>query len=608
MDYRLIEFFGVALKEDPMMDTYVVNHLALRHGYAIHPACCTKSVFDWLNERDCNWNSTFYKTWEDVTKRSREVLAIDQIISYAINYDLGGNFDMNDGDYSEVPDIHTYKVIMPISEVELYSKCLGVLTSGLALKQETMEALCDFIILKRGVLAQTGEILDFSIEDIKNKEAQIYICDKTGILPKDKFSLLRYIVYKVTGDTQIIKDKHILQRIAIGRPFDLSKLSEVQLAGLASIFHRYKTVFLGLRRHSFPKQKAIVNRLRKMANVFHVPFQSGFWEEVVNKPCMPTELAHQLKNNAPSNFKLVRLIQSIRENKLKIGTGKDVYNMYPIRNGKVWFEKMPEMNALDQRYDWWDLLEEILYNELVERLKKKACTVKLPEHLNLACPTSEKSFIGNIPFGSNYKMTEHNMVGIYWREEWGTRDFDLSFMSYNGYKIGWNSQFYNDEKDLIYSGDMTHADPEASEVLYVRSGCPNGMIKVNRYSGGEGSKFVLMVAQSPVDSLSRNYMVDPNTIKFETEIISKDRESFIGFVNDNHLYMCDFKSGDGRVSSVMTTDQYGDVLARKAKSFIDLKKLLEDAGFKIRKRATTSSPIDLDLSGLKKDDLIQLFA
>jgi hypothetical protein len=199
------------------------------------------------------------------------------------------------------------------------------------------------------------------------------------------------------------------------------------------------------------------------------------------------------------------------------------------------------------------------------------------------------------------------MIGIYWREEWGTRDFDLSFMSYSGSKIGWNSQFYNDEKSLIYSGDMTHADPEASEVLYVRSGCPNGMIKVNRYSGGEGSKFVLMVAQSPVDSLSRNYMVDPNTIKFETEIISKDRESFVGFVNDNHLYMCDFKSGDSQVSSVMTTDQYGDVLARKAKSFIDLKKLLEDAGFKIRKRVTTSSPIDLDLSGLKKDDLIQLF-
>ena len=27
------------------------------------------------------------------------------------------------------------------------------------------------------------------------------------------------------------------------------------------------------------------------------------------------------------------------------GTGKDVYNMYPIRNGKVWFEKMPEIEA-----------------------------------------------------------------------------------------------------------------------------------------------------------------------------------------------------------------------------------------------------------------------
>lgn len=609
MDIRLIDFFKVALVySNTALDPKVINQTAMKRGYIIHPDCCTDDVSIWLDDQEVNYNATFYKTWKDIASKSRLELAIDQLISYAINYGLDGNFDMNDKDYSLVPDIRKYKVILPVTVEELYNKCLDVLFSGIALKQSTMEALCDFIIKHRGEFAESGFTLDFAIDDIKNKEAQIYLCDKLGICPNEKFALLRYIVYKVTGETQIVKDKYVLQRMKIGRRFDLGKLSEKQLEGLASIFYRYKPVFLGLKSHPFPRQKYIINRLRRMANALHKPLDTGFWESVVNKPCAPTMLAHQIKNNAPSNFKLVRLIQSIRENKLKIGTGKDIYNMYPIRNGKVWFEKMPDMNALDQRYDWWDLLEEILYNELVDRLKSKACTVKFPEELNLTCPTSEKTFIGNIPFGSNYKMVDHNMVGIYWREEWGARDFDLSFIKYDGTRIGWNAYFKDTGHKIIYSGDMTHANPEASEVLYMQGGCPNGMIKVNRYSGYEGSRFKLMVAQSKVDSLPENYMVDPNTIKFQTTVHSLGAESFVGFVNDETLYMCDFQSGDSQVSSVMTSDEYGQVLARKARSFVDLKQLLLDAGFKERKRSTKDNPIELDLSDPNKDTLINLFS
>jgi hypothetical protein len=391
-----------------------------------------------------------------------------------------------------------------------------------------------------------------------------------------------------------------------GRRFDLGKLSENQLEGLASIFHRYKPVFLGLKSHPFPRQKYVINRLRRMANALHKPLNVGFWETVINKPMLILEFIERLNQDQPSNFKIIRLIQSIREERLKIGAAGNVFSMYHIRNGKVWFKQEDTPVALSQKYDWWDMIEEVLYNTLVHRLSEKACTVKFPEELNLVCPTSEKTFIGNIPFGSNYKMTEHNMVGIYWRQEWGARDFDLSFVKYDGTRIGWNSRF--NDSGIIYSGDMTHANPEASEVLYMQGGCPNGMIKVNRFSGNEGSRFKLMVAQSKVDSLPENYMIDPNTIKFETTIHSLGAESFVGFINDGTLYMCDFQCGNSRVSSVMTSDEYGQVLARKARSFVDLKQLLLDAGFKERKRSTKESPIELDLSDPNKDTLIELFS
>lgn len=607
MDLRLIDFFKVALVDsNTTLNPKVINQTAMKCGYIIHPDCCNFDVSIWLDDQDVNYNATFYKTWKDITSKSRLELAIDQLISYAINYGLDGNFDMNDVDYSLVPDIRKYKVILPVTVEELYSKCLNVLTSGIALKQGTMEALCDFIIKYRGCDAKTGCILDFAIDDIKNKEAQIYICDQLGICPNEKFALLRYIVYKVTGETQIVKDKNLMTRIKIGHRFDLGKLSEKQLEGLASIFHRYKPVFLGLKSHPFPRQKYIINRLRRMANALHTPMENGFWETIVNRPYTAFHLRDMIKRTNPSNFKLIRIIQAVREERSKIGVTGNVFSMYPIRNGKIWFKQEDTPVALSQRYDWWDILEEVLYKELVNRLKAKACTVKFPEELNLTCPTSEKTFIGNIPFGSNYKMTEHNMVGIYWREDWGARDFDLSFVQYDGTRIGWNSSFKG--SSIIYSGDMTHANPEASEVLYMQGGCPNGMIKVNRYNGNEGSRFKLMVAQSKVDSLPENYMVDPNTIKFETIIHSLKAESFVGFVNDGTLYMCDFQCGDSQVSSVMTSDEYGQTLARKAKSFVDLKQLLLDAGFKERNRSTKDNPIELDLSDLNKDTLIELFS
>ena len=603
MDYRLIEFFGVALTEGDKVDVLLLNQQAMKHGYIIHPDCCTEDVEMWLDGHCSNYNSTFYKTWEDVTSRSRLELAIDQLINYAITYGLGESFTMNDSDYSEVPDISKYKVILPISRKDLRTKCINVLYSGIALKQDTVTALCDFVC---------EEAFDWEMDKVANKEAQCYLMDKTGIMPSDVFAIVRYINYKVTGETQIIKDKSLMIKYEYSRGFDLSKLDEGTLERLSSVFYRFKPLFLGLRKQS-KDNKVIVNKLRRMAVKNHKPFQAGFWETVVSTPMAMQTVVERLEKDKPSNFKLIRLIQAIRENRAKLGSAYGIYSMYTIRNGRVWFKKEDTPAALDMKYGWWDALETILYNELVKRLSKKACNVKLPEELQLACPTSEKNFIGNIPFGSYYDMQPHNMFGIYWREEWGTRDFDLSFIDYNGNKIGWNSNFFDTGRNIIYSGDMTSANPEASEVIYMKDSCPGGMIKVNRYSGNPGSKFKFCVAQSAVDSLPRNYMIDPNTIKFETEVVSTDAESFIGFVADNRLYMCDFKSGNGHVSNSvhgkgMSTNEYVEILKRKARSFVDLRTLLEDAGFNIRKQDRKDNPIELDLSDLKKDTLIDLLS
>lgn len=604
MNTTLIDYFKVALKENNTLsleDLKELQELSIKSGYIIHPDCWNESVLNWLRTNQTNYNATFYKTWNDVVSKDRLQLLLEQTLSYVINYGLGGNFDMNDHDYSSVPDIHKYTVILPIEKQDLFVKCANVLYSNVALKNSTLKVLCEYIADNYAEYKQL-----INIDNIQNKEAMVQLRTALNILPENGFDLLRYMVYKCTGDAMLIKNKEKINSIKTCKNgFDMSSMSLNNKKQLATIFFRFKPIILAFKKQ-YPGNARVVNEIRKMANKYHKPLSVGFWETIVNTPTDETVLLNRLKSDNVSNFKLISLMQTLQEN-IIISYSTDPYKMYIIRNGGMYVKKA---NKIDKTLvGWWLSLQRMLYNELVNRLSKKACTVKFPEHLNLACPTSEKNFVGNIPFGSYFNMTNHNMIGIYWKEEWGTQDFDLSFVDYKGHKIGWNGGFYTE--NVIYSGDMTHADPEASEVIYIKNNCPDGIVLVNRFSGRPNSQYILSVAQSEVNSMPSNYMIDPNTIKFQTTVESGiKKEQVVGFVNDKKLYICDFDRCNSSVSRSGICDykDYMNIIKRKSESFLDLKMLLLDAGFKEKKRNTKNNPIELDLTKLNKDTLLDLFS
>lgn len=599
MDIKLIDYFKAALVEDnEKIPYYELNKQATKLGYIIHPDCCTKSVESWLKTKNVNYNATFYKTWQDITDRSREEILIDQCIHYFFSYGMDISVTKNNGDYSDVPDIQNYQVIKPITRQELLNKCVEILKSGIPLSSDVNLALCDFLI----DCVDGG--YNFNIDDIKNKEAQCYLCFRLNITPNDKFSLLRYIIYCVTGSTQIIKDRAIYNRVKYGVNFDLSILSEQQLKDLSSIFYRFKPIFLGLKYHDFPQQRRIVNKLRRLANTYHEPLKIGFWESLLNNPMPIKQLIDRIKYDKPSSFKLIQLIQACRDNRLKIG-GVGM-NIYKIRNKKIWIKPL-ESNALDMRYDWWDTVESILYGELVGRLREKACSVIFPTDLELSCPVSEKNFVGALPFGSYYKFSRHNMIGIYWEDGWGARDLDLSFIDYEGGKVGWNTGYNLGYDDVLYSGDVTRPEPNASEVLYMKEGCPDGELFVNIYSGEVGTKFKLMFASKKIKTLQRNYMIDPNDIKFQTDVTCNVHEKMIGYVIDNKLYISDLDISDRTVSDgkQLSSQDRINTFKRLSNTFLNLKQLLLDAGFKLYK---TGDKDVLDLRDIKKDTLIELFS
>ena len=612
MDIELIKLFNCALETEPVTDFERINAMALQRGYIVHPAVCNSSVEQFLGEQTINYNATFYKSFQQVVSKSREQLLWDQLLhyftTYGTDFSCGNGFVPNDGSTELLP-YSRYKSIMPISVKDLARKCLDTVCSGIALKQSTIRTCCDFLLDN-----MTKEEID--VDAIKNREAQTYICDKLSIAPHDKFALLRYIIYKTTGSTLIIKNNTLIREIlTTEHPYDFRTLDEQQLKSLASIFLRFKPLFLAFKKHldynkllrqevlSVSLNATIINRLRRLAKQEHKPMPQLFWSQVLQ----PNDLREVEKHlHEITLFKVVALMQACKERLLELQETEND-RLFVIRNQKLWLRHQSNAdNPTFKKYltDLYALLE----NYLVSQLRRKACPVRYPEGYRLSLPATEKSFVGNMPFGTQYELDNDNFIGIYWRQEWGTRDFDLSIIDQSGHKIGWNADFYDENHAIIFSGDMTNADPEASEVMCFSKGSPDAMIYVNRFNGLAGSKYKMYFGKETIRQLTKNYMVNPDSVCLTVDMESSDdKQQTIGLVFDNTVTLMQFTFGKGRVS--YNRQDILNCMRRKAQCFVDVRTILQKAGF----TDTTTQEIEqqeqlLDLTNIDKSTLIQLLS
>lgn len=621
MNIELIKLFGCALSDEPCLEFAKVNKEAMQRGYLVHPDVCNNSVLDFLKSQTIDYNATFYKRWQDVIDKSREELLFDQLLhymsTYGTDYSMGQGYVPNNQDNRteiECLPYQEYKMILPITKTELAGKCMDLLKAGIALKQTTMQVCADYII-------QVLRKEEIEIDKIKNREAQIYLCDKLGVAPNEKFSLFRYIIFKTTDSTLVIKNKSMFERIMRSdNPFDLTTLSDEQIVALSSIFYRFKPLFLAFKKRikynqllKMPvveiatKNAKMVNRIRRMAVKNHIPMDSQLIQHILI-PADKNKIKELLPNI--SLFKVVALMQVCKERIVELDQA-EIDRLFVIRNQKLWLRHYDNLRGKDREYlnDLYDLLE----NYLIEKLRKKACVTLFAKDYSLALPSSEKSFIGQMPYGTKYHLGEHNYIGIYWRNEWGTKDFDLSVVNINGSKIGWNADFYDENQDVIFSGDMTNADPEASEVLYFRKKATDAMIYVNRYNGEQGSKYKMYFGAEEIKDFSKNYMVDPSSIKLTVDMESgDDSQQAVGLIFDGTVTLMQFMMGRGRVASNRT--ELIDCMRRKALSFVEVEPILRKAGFREPKLITHEDgskeweKADLDLTNLSKDSLIKLLS
>lgn len=624
----MIDYFrkGPVLGKSEAVDFAEINKLAVQRGWIIHPECCNNLVKTWLGTLTTNYNATFYKEWHDVISKSRFELFLDQVMHYATTYGKliageepdGNGYVPNDG--SVQPQFKDLKVLEPITISELAEECLNVLKSGIALKEKTMHDICDFWVESVSPDADSDATAQV-LTEVKNKEAQVYLSNKLDLLPADEFGMLRLLVYKYAGSTMLIKSKATIALIKAAaatfnrtsRKSPLLSLTDKQMHRLARIFYRFKPLFLAMKSKATAH---VINTLRRYAMKDHRPFETGFWENIVANPHSYTIADVEKRVKDLDAWRKIRLMMITRQ-KMLFETKSGVF---VIRNGKMYVR---EGYKPDYSKKWMQQLYFTLESSLVESLKSKACVVKFPETCELALPTSEKNFIGNYPYGSSFQLTKNNVLGVYWRNEWGTRDYDLSMINISGEKIGWNAAYYSgwgrgmygsENSQVIYSGDMTNADPEAVELLYIENTAPDGIVKLNKFNGEDDSKFRFFFANEHMPhGACYGHMCNPNNIKVDMMIDFQGQgEKTIGMTIGGKFIMMEMGTGTRRVS---TSGKYVNTviesMKQKAQCFIPLKEILLRAGFTMwepPKEGEEEKPEDiLDLTNPEKDSLIKLF-
>jgi hypothetical protein len=174
---KTLELFNAVVSKESSKSPLVTDD-----GYIIEPGAlwAEKEIIDFYSDSRFDLNATFHKSWKKVKDSSRYELLVEQISHYVSTY--GSEFESDvyiPNEVLDLPDVKlTYKVIKAYTKSEMIEKCLGMLRSGMALKEETIDSLLT-------VLTDELSYTFTGSEGIRNKEAIIKIADLYGVLPTD---------------------------------------------------------------------------------------------------------------------------------------------------------------------------------------------------------------------------------------------------------------------------------------------------------------------------------------------------------------------------------------------------------------------------------------
>lgn len=598
------------------------------------------------------FNSSFHKSWNKVKTADIEQLVIEQIAHYLTTYgqeaveeglvdsealilvgevlkDVGVK-DLKtkrllDEDYVYIPveklkipkiDIKEIKlvVIKGYTIAEFKEKLLKLLSSGIALKEETIKDVV--------AVAKQVELSNEEIEGIKNKEVKIALYDSLDKIPSNPVEFLRYIVYKATTKTLLIKNKELFELIKANKGNDSVKLfdkyeKEYGLKRLAEIFYRMKPLWLAFRTNK--KLKTTINKIRKLAVKHHKPMPEDYLNGITSKIKNSQKIYIKKLEEELSKVNIFRKIRLAYA--LKFRTAEDVDSiMYKIRNGKS-FATAFEFKRKAEAEKILNVVLESITKDLSKNVKGKK--IYIPENIVYALPATEKQFTDILPSGSYIKIPKDMIVGVHWSNVNKNRiDLDLSLVSVNT-KFGWDGDYRNAGRTILFSGDMTDAkEPDgATELFYVKKQEENALLLLLNYFNynkeiEDAVPITLFVAKELVKELKMDYTVNPNNVLVRAVSNINQKQKIIGLlvsdVDESRFYFSE--TYIGKTITASNNDAFIQNSRKYLYDFytnsISLNEILEKAGARVINRLGSDEKYDIDLSPekLEKDTIISLLS
>lgn len=611
-----VKLFKGVLNLRTTLDSSIVGdkHLDLLHDRGLeHGINVSKDVFAGLTVSESNtlldklislygvdmtkFNSTFYKSFEQTRETPEFVRYIHQFLHYASTYgglaelrNSGEVFEpeiINEENWDSMVEFTSSLIdIKAFSLDKLVAKTKSLVSSGMALKEEDVMFLSEFIIDNYEKFNNDNDFLD----TVKNRELLALIALTTGDSPKN-FDLFMKVLFLSVIDSPLVvnnnKSKVMFakadkEKLANGAQLFKNYVDKYGVTEASKHVSRYRDFIMLIKND---KIKSEVNKVLKLSKKNYVARKVDPLSTITNFDVSIEKveeiLSNSLKHGTLNIYRVIRIMNAIRKD---LATDGDSFvNVIKIRNGKT--------HILDERTlnekELFVLTKKLeIVQSFVQKLIGEAVQGKAFVFEDLfvpVAPTSGKSFSGFLPEYSYFKTgTERAVVGIAWDT---AGDIDLHGTTQLG-EVGWNSSWH--KEGYTYTGDMTNLNEKGFAAEYLESTLDeNEVLNVSvspfRFSGD----YQLIVANGKVKR--ENVHQAKNIHSSIEDILYVDTRSFSEENSENLFSLVKL---DGEYRAVVTSrgslsdkvtshDKVRSTLdytLRSMKSMVTMKELLELAG------------------------------
>lgn len=224
-----------------------------------------------------DWVNSLHASWTKVATAPIEQLVFEQVVHYFSTYDMerltGASiplFPVEDilADLDERPNIKAFTVIQYIDLDDASDLVAEYFESTVAPSKDAIEHAS--ILMKA---------FDVSLDGIKSFEFQVIRYEQLGAVPKEGQNFLRFLIYKTTGSTLVIKNQCTIESIvrnlqqAEKEKFAHECFCNADLVELAKTFHRFKPLYLAFKKGA--SCAPYINKIRKLADKYHEPMSDA---------------------------------------------------------------------------------------------------------------------------------------------------------------------------------------------------------------------------------------------------------------------------------------------------------------------------------------------